>query len=270
MSNREQGSVPRSAHLTGTHAIITGGGRGIGAAIADELARLGASVTLMGRSRDVLEAHASCVAERFGVRTRSVLCDVADEDSVSAAFAEARDGLGAPYVLVNNAGQAEGASVLDTSLEMWNRLLAVNLTGTFLCSRAVLPDMLEAATGRIINIASTAGLRGSSRITAYCASKHGVVGFTRALAAETAKRGITVNAVCPTYTDTDMSERAAENVSAGTGRSLEEARELLTRPIPIGRLVRPTEIASLVGWLCAPEAAAVTGTAIPVAGGEVM
>ena len=164
---------------------MTGGGRGIGAAIAEELARLGADVTLMGRDLPTLKKHAAALASEFGVKTQAVACDVGDEQSIAKASEQARNGLGDAYVLVNNAGQAEAARFSETKRELWDRMIAVNLTGTFLCTQQVLPAMLKANAGRIINIASTAGLKGYSTIAAYCASKHGVIGMTRALAAET-------------------------------------------------------------------------------------
>jgi NAD(P)-dependent dehydrogenase (short-subunit alcohol dehydrogenase family) len=255
--------------LEGRHAVVTGGGRGIGAAVAAELARHGATLTLMGRDAAVLEARAATLASGYGVPVHAVRCDVANERAVEAAFTEARSRAGDPLVLVNNAGVAEGAPLRDTTLAMWERMLAVNLTGTFLCSRAVLDAMLEAGWGRIVNIASVTGLQGRGRLSAYTAAKHGVVGFTRSLAHEVAKKGVTVNAVCPAYTDTEMAERAVRNVSQGTGKSPDEARSMIERTLPIGRLIDPAEVASLVGWLCSPAAAAVTGTAVPVAGGEV-
>ncbi|MGH7461606.1 MAG: SDR family NAD(P)-dependent oxidoreductase, partial [Longimicrobiales bacterium] len=176
---------------------------------------------------------------------------------------------GAPHILVNNAGQAPGVAFLETSLELWQHTLSVNLTGTFLCTKAVLPAMLERKSGRIINIASTAGLKGYTRVAAYCASKHGVVGLTRALAAEVARQGITVNAVCPAYTEGDMSDRAAQSIAAARAIPADEARQRLERLIPIGRLIRPGEVASAVVWLCSDGAAAITGQALAVAGGEV-
>jgi NAD(P)-dependent dehydrogenase (short-subunit alcohol dehydrogenase family) len=256
-------------YLAGRHAVVTGGGRGIGAAVAAELARLGATLTLMGRDLATLEARAATLASGFGATVHAIGCDVADEAAVESAFADARSRAGDPLVLVNNAGIAEAAPLGETTLEQWNRILAVNLTGTFLCSRAVLDGMLAAGWGRIVNVASVAGLQGRGRIGAYTAAKHGVVGLTRSLGHELARRGITVNAVCPAYTDTEMAERAVASVSRGTGATPEEARARIERTLPIGRLIDPAEVASLVGWLCSPAAAAVTGTALPVAGGEV-
>lgn len=256
-------SAEDSRFLDGKLAVVTGGGRGIGWAVARELADAGARVALLGRDEAVLKARADELPGALAVR-----CDVADEASVEAAFARLRAEAGDAAVLVNNAGQSAGVAFGETSRALWDRMLAVNLTGTFLCTRAALPAMLDAGAGRVVNVASTAGLKGYSHVAAYCAAKHGVVGLTRALAAEVAKRGVTVNAVCPGYTDTDMS-RAAVDTLVRAGRSGDDALRAITRAMPIGRLVRPEEVASAVLWLCSPAAAAVTGTALPVAGGEV-
>jgi NAD(P)-dependent dehydrogenase (short-subunit alcohol dehydrogenase family) len=255
-----------SSYLRDRHAVVTGGGSGIGAAIAAELARLGADLTLLGRTAASLEKQARRLEREHGVRAAAIRCDVADGAAVEAAFAAAREHFGDPLVLVNNAGVAEAAPLGETSLELWNRAIAVNLTGTYLCARAALDRMLAAGWGRIINVASIAGLHGRGRLTAYTAAKHGVVGFTRALAHEVAKKGITVNALCPGYVETEMTARAVESLRAGLSRSEQEAREMITRTLPIGRLVEPAEVASLAGWLCSPAAAAVTGTAIPIGG----
>lgn len=269
MSDAGVPGTPAERYLDGRHAVVTGGGRGIGAAITSELARLGASLTLMGRDAEALSRHARTVTEEHGVRAEAVPCDVSDERSVEAAFAAARNRLGEVQVLVNNAGQAHGGALLELSRTTWDAMLAVNLTGPFLCARAVLPAMLAAGSGRIVNIASTAGLRGYNKMAAYCASKHGVVGLTRALAMETAKAGVTVNAVCPGYTDTDMAQAAVDNLVKALGKTPEEALAMIVRIIPRRQLTQPEEVASAVGWLCSPRAAAVTGIAIPVAGGEV-
>jgi NAD(P)-dependent dehydrogenase (short-subunit alcohol dehydrogenase family) len=261
--------TPDPRFLAGRHAIVTGGGRGIGAAIADTLAAAGANVTVMGRDVGVLTAQANRLREDHGVQGAACACDVTDEESVRMAFDHATAELGDAYVLVNNAGQAEGQPFLETSLELWQRLFAVNATGAFLCTRAVLGPMLEAGAGRVINIASTTGLKGYRNVAAYTASKHGVVGLTRALAAETARRGITVNAVCPGYTDTEMTQRAVSNIVRDLGRSEEEARALIVRSSRRGTLIEPREVASAVLWLCSPDATAVSGQAIVVAGGEV-
>jgi len=249
-------------------AVVTGGGRGIGAAIADALASRGARVALLGRDLPELERRADQVARAREVRAVPVSCDVSDETSVAEAFAAVRAALGEPSILVNNAGQSAGVAFGETTRELWDRMLSVNLTGTYLCTRAALPAMVAAGAGRVVNIASTAGLRGYSHTAAYCAAKHGVVGLTRALATEVARTGVTVNAVCPGYTDTDMARSAVENL-VRAGRTEDEARKAITRGIPIGRLIRPEEVAGAVAWLCSAEAAAVTGEAIVVAGGEV-
>lgn len=254
--------------LVGRHAIVTGGGRGIGAAIADELARLGASVTVMGRDRAALERHAASVAGRHGVAARAVACDVADEASVERAFAEAHDALGDAHVLVNNAGQAASARIVETTRAEWDRLLAVNLTGTFLCTQRALPAMLAARAGRVVNVASTAGVRGYSRLAAYCASKHGVVGLTRAVAAEVAKHGVTVNAVCPGYTESDMAQDAVKSIVRGLGKTPDEARALLAGTTPRGALIQPAEVAAAVAWLCSPGASGINGQAIVINGGD--
>ena len=254
------------AFLAGRHAVVTGGGRGIGGAIAMELAKLGATLSLLGRNAEQLEAQAASLPTEVA----AVQCDVADEQSVHDAFAAARERFGDPYVLVNNAGQAESVAFTEMSRALWDRMLAVNLTGTMLCTQQVLPAMLNAHGGRVINIASTAGLRGYTKTAAYCAAKHAVIGLTRALALETARSGITVNAVCPGYTDTDMARTAVDGLVAKLGITDDEAVAMLTRINPQRRLVQPVEVASAVAWLCTPESAAVTGQAIAVAGGEVM
>jgi NAD(P)-dependent dehydrogenase (short-subunit alcohol dehydrogenase family) len=251
--------------LEGRHAVVTGGGRGIGAAVASALSAAGARVTLMGRSETPLRERAATLPIAQAVR-----CDVTDEAGVAAAFAEAAGSFGPVTVLVNNAGAAASAPFLRTSLELLRGMLEVNLVGTFLCSRAALPDMLEAGFGRIVNVASIAGLKGAAYVSAYCAAKHGVIGLTRALALETATKGITVNAVCPSYTDTAMAQQAIANIVAKTGRSAAEAEAELVRKNPQGRLVRPEEVAATVAWLCAPGTEAITGQAIAIAGGEVM
>ena len=263
-------SLSESRYLANRHAVVTGGGHGIGGAVAEALAALGASLSLLGRNFARLEAHAADLCDRYGVDVATFACDVADEEAVERAFAASRERFGSAYVLVNNAGQAESAAFGDTTRRVWERMLAANLTGTYLCTRQALPAMLDAKAGRIVNVASTAGLRGYPKTAAYCAAKHGVVGLTRALALETAKQGVTVNAVCPGYTDTEMAQRAVDGLAQALGRTHDEARAMITRVNPLGRLIRPEEVASTVAWLCSPDAAAITGQAIAVAGGEVM
>ena len=256
-----------TAPLTGLHALVTGAGRGIGAAIARSLAGAGADITLLGRSAPDLEAVAS---ELVAVRRSCQIADVSDPQAVRAAVAAARAAIGPITVLVNNAGQALSAPLGTTSDVLWQSMLSVNLTGTFLSMRECLPDMLQAKFGRIVNIASTAGMVGYPYVSAYCASKHGVIGLTRAVALETARRNVTVNAVCPGYTDTDLVRAAVANISAKTGRGESEALAELTSHNPQGRLVTPEEVADTVRWLCLPSTASITGQSVAVAGGEVM
>ncbi len=256
-------------YLEGKHAIVTGGSRGIGAAVAAELVRRGADVTIMGRSAETLERKAAELRGEPGATVAVEECDVADKASVTSAFARATAALGPAYILVNNAGIAKSRKLVDLTPDIWNETIAVNLTGTYLCTSEVIPAMIEARSGRVVNMASTAGLRGYRTMTAYAASKHGVIGFTRALALEMAKLGITVNAVCPAYADTDMAAGAIEALKTKLGKTEDEAMAMLTGTIPRGTLIRPDEVAAAVAWLCSPDASGVTGIAMPVAGGEV-
>ena len=253
--------------LDGQHAVVTGGGSGIGAAIAHALVTAGAQVTLMGRDAARLAYQAEVLSEAGTVRVQSV--DVTSADSVAAAFAATR-AHGFIDILVNNAGQAEAAPFAKTDLALWKRMLDVNLTGVFLCTQEVLPGMLECRSGRIVNVASTAGQVGYAYVAAYCAAKHGVIGLTRSLALEVATRGVTVNAVCPGYTETGLLEQSIEKIVAQTGRSEDEAREALLRSNPQRRFVTPDEVASSALWLCLPESRSITGQTISISGGEVM
>jgi NAD(P)-dependent dehydrogenase (short-subunit alcohol dehydrogenase family) len=257
-------------YLEGQHAVVTGGGRGIGAAIAQALAQRGAKLTLMSRSIEDLRKHAEVLRNESNATVSALVCDVGDNASIKNAFAQAAEANGTVNILVNNAGAAEGAPIAKMTREIWDKMIAVNLTSTYACTMEVIPAMLTAKSGRIVNVASTAGLQGYKTMTAYCAAKHGVVGFTRALALETAKHGITVNAVCPGYTDTDLTDHSVANLAGVFKVSEEEARAMLVRTIPRGSLITPAEVANAVAWLCAPEASAVTGIALPISGGEVM
>jgi len=251
--------------LQGMHAVVTGGGSGIGAAIAQSLLQAGARVTLMGRNHERLQVQQLALAALGEVGFQIV--DVGDEVSVQRGFAAAT-ALAPVDILVNNAGQVETAPISRTSLELWQRMLQVNLTGTFLCSREVLPVMTARGFGRIINVASTAALTGYAYVAAYCAAKHGVLGLTRAMAQETAKKGVTVNAVCPGYTETDIVDRAVQTIMQKTGRSADEARAELAAGNPLGRLIQPQEVAATVLWLARRDSAAINGQAISVCGGE--
>jgi NAD(P)-dependent dehydrogenase (short-subunit alcohol dehydrogenase family) len=251
--------------LAGQHALVTGGARGIGAAISSALSTAGARVTIFGRDTSRLKQHAASLNN-----AQAFPCDVSQEVAVRSAVQQATNGFGPIDILVNNAGISHVAPAHKTELADWQRLFDVNVTGAFLCTREVLASMLDRSRGRIINIASTAGLKGYSRLSAYCASKHALIGFTRAVALETATKGITVNAVCPTYTESEMTSEGIAAISKRLNVNAEQARALLTKQIPQGKMAHPEDVASAVLWLCSTEAAAVTGIALPVAGGEVM
>ena len=260
----------RAVVLAGQHAIVTGGGRGLGAGIADALAAQGAHLTLMGRTADTLETAGAALAEQHGVEVQWQTADVTDAASVEAAFAAAADKQGAASILVNNAGGAESAPFKRTDTALLQKMIDLNLMSVFYCTHQVLPAMVDAGHGRIINVASTAGLVGYRYVSAYVASKHAVVGLTKSLAMETAKSGVTVNALCPGYIDTDMTQETIRNIVAKTGVTPEEAEAQIAATNPQARLIQPAEVAAAVVWLALAESGSITGQSIAVAGGEIM
>ena len=249
--------------VAGKHALVTGGGSGVGKAIALALAEAGVNVTICGRRA----AELAKVAGK-GDRIFGIAADVTDEASMAALYQQAEAARGPFDIVVANAGMAGSAPAHKTSLADWQRTLEVNLTGAFLTVKPALAGMLARNAGRIVFVASTAGLKGYAYVAPYVAAKHGVVGLMRALAAETAKSGVTVNAVCPGFVETDMLEESVRRIVEKTGRSVEEARQSLSATNPQGRFIQPDEVADAVLWLCSDAARSITGQAISISGGE--
>jgi NAD(P)-dependent dehydrogenase (short-subunit alcohol dehydrogenase family) len=255
------------AELTGRVALITGGGRGIGRAVALSLAAAGADVAISGRNADVLNETARAI-RAVGRRAAAVVCDVGERSQVEDLVTRVKQDLGDPLILVNNAGIAGSAKLSETTDEMWEAMLRVNATGAFYCMRAVVPMMVEAKWGRVVNVASIAARSGAAYIAAYAASKHALLGLTRAVAAEVAARGVTVNAVCPGYVDTEMTDRSAAFISVRTGRDEKDARKILEGFSPQKRLMTAEEVAGLATYLCSEAARGINGQGIVIDGGS--
>jgi len=243
--------------------FVTGAGRGVGRAIACRFAADGYAVAITGRSHTHVRETAADI-EGTGVEALALICDVTSRDDIARAVALAEQRLGPVDVLVNNAGIAESAPFVAMDDGMWDQTLAVNLTGTYNCMRAIAPGMFERRHGRIINIASTAARVGFPYTAAYVASKHGVLGLTRAVALEAENRGVTVNAICPGWIDTEMTDRAVQRIAERTGRAVAEARQMLERMNPRQRLITPDEVAAVAAYLASPEAASVNGQDVDI------
>ena len=252
--------------LAGLGAVVTGGGRGIGEATARALAEAGAAVVVAARTESEVEAVAASLRDA-GHEATATTVDVTDEASVADLADLAGEALDSVDVLVNSAGVAFSAPIAKTSTDDWDRIQSVNARGAFLQTRALLPGMIERGRGRIVHVASVAGLAGARYITAYAASKHAVVGLVRSAAEEAAASGVTVNAVCPGYVDTAMTRESVERIMEKTGRDEEEALETILATSPQRRLIEPGEVAGAVAWLCGESARGVNGQAVVIDGG---
>jgi NAD(P)-dependent dehydrogenase (short-subunit alcohol dehydrogenase family) len=259
----------RVSPLLKQHAVITGASRGLGRAIARELYSLGASVTLIARTESSLRETAASLPPAHDKGYLIAAADVTDGNALKAAIDEGQAKFGAATILVNNAGAAEGVPFLKMDMALWERTFALNVTSAVIATQHVLGEMMQAGHGRIVNLASVAGLKGVAYACAYTASKHALIGLTRSLALECARKGVTVNAVCPGYADTPMLEKSVRNIVDKTSRPVEDVRKMLSAGNPQGRFVTAEEVAAAVGWLCLPSAASINGIALPIAGGEV-
>ena len=253
--------------LTGRTAVITGGGRGVGAAAAEQLAASGVAVLLAARTATEVERVAASLTAK-GAKAHATTCDVSDPASIERLAEHARQTLGQVDILVNNAGMAFGAPIHKTSLDDWSRVLTVNTTSAFLCLKTFLPGMVQRRWGRVVNVASIAAISGNRYMAAYCASKHALLGLTRAAAAEVADRGVTVNAVCPGYLRTEMTNETVANIMKTTGRTEEQALDAILQNTPQRRLIEPDEVAEAIVYLCGEGARSVTGTSLLIDGGE--
>lgn len=252
--------------LSGRRAVVTGGSQGIGRAVAERLAHAGASIMVAARTESRLRTVVDDLRSE-GHEAASTVCDVTDPESVEALVRSMDEAFGGADILVNNAGRSSSAPLHHLTLEEWNDLFAVNATSTFLCTRAFLPGMVEREWGRVVNLASVAGLSGGRYISGYSAAKHAVVGFTRSIALEVARSGVTVNAICPGYVETPMTKGSVARITEKTGRSEEEAREAILAASPQRRIIEPNEVAHAVLSLCHEEARGVNGTTLVIDGG---
>jgi 3-hydroxybutyrate dehydrogenase len=252
------------AKLSGRHALVTGGGRGIGRAVAAALTAAGATVTVLGRQQAALD-DAVAAGHAAGV----IVADVTDPAAIVAGVTAAEAARGPFDILVANAGAAETAPFGKTQPEQFRRLFELNVLGIVNCAQVLLPGMVARKFGRVVAVASTAGLKGYGYVSAYVASKHAVVGLVRSLAVETAKSGVTVNAVCPSFTDTDLVRESVAAITKKTGRSEQDVIAQYVKDVPMARLIKPEEVAAAVVYLCSVDAGAVTGTAMTIAGGEI-
>jgi NAD(P)-dependent dehydrogenase (short-subunit alcohol dehydrogenase family) len=249
--------------ITGKHALVTGGGTGVGRAIALALAETGVAVTICGRRKEQLAAVVDANQRIF-----AIAADVTEVGAMTALYAEAEKARGPVDIVVANAGMSGSSPAQRTSLGDWQRTLDINLTGSFLTVKPALAGMTAAKSGRVLFVASTAGLKGYAYVAPYVAAKHGVVGLMRALATELARTGVTVNAVCPGFVETDMLEESVRRIVDKTGRTVEQARASLAATNPQGRFIQPQEVAAAVLWLCSEAAGSITGQAISLSGGE--